>query len=131
MKKLPSEKELLKLEMRARKRLIALFKQEKWFRGLERHLQIGLDRIAEKGAFARMFAKYLNEGGFAGVEEFANKVFLGEDHIEALEWLRFPTVFKFKRGGQRRHDAYLLALSDLQWDYTLKQFRPLDTSRLI
>jgi len=130
MKKLPSEKELSRLEKMAHDRLIFLFKQKK-FREMENHLHIGLERIAEKGAFARMFAKYLNERGFARVEEFADKVFLDDDHIDALQWLRFPAAFKFKKGEQRRHDAYLLAVCNLEWDPYMKQYHPFNTSRLI
>lgn len=130
MKKLPSERELSRLEKKARDRLIVLFKQTK-LQGMESHLHIGLERIAENGAFARTFARYLRERGFTTVEEFANKVYLGDGHIEALDWLRFPIAFRFNDRKKSGYDRYILALSDLEWDPRMKQYYTINTLRLI
>ncbi len=111
----------------AQKCLRALFGRHKDLQGVEMraHLSIGLARIAEKRRFSSLLARYMRRRGIRSVASLANLIYIGCDHLEALEWMRSPSAFLLVEPGRR--DRYLLALCDIDWDPNMKRYVPMHT----
>jgi len=120
---IPSAKELKKLAKAARKRMVELFHERKSLADLKPYLSVGLARIDQKRDIAVLLSKFLLKRGIRNVETLADFLYIGEDHLEALEWMTFPVAFQ-ERSSKRNHDCYLLALCNIERDPRSRRYRP-------
>ena len=125
--KLPSVAEIARREKRAKDLLWKIFYTTPKIREFPEHLALGLSRITEKSRMAQMLVSHMADRGIETVEELADKLFIGNDHIEVLEWMRFPVVFH--PCDFEKECSYLIALCDLEWDLCRKEYVSFRTKR--
>ncbi len=140
-KVLPTRAELRKQATVAKKRIKLLFNERIDLSLLEKKVAaqarlLGLRRIKEKCKLATLLARHMEERSIASIASLAELHYIGEDHIEALFWLRSPVGLRYARtpsrvqrtGLIRGHDDYLLALCDLSYDAVQKSYVPTKTN---
>lgn len=121
--RLLSPEEITRREKDATCQLKKAFKRPKLqlWRG---HLDIGLRRIAEKGAMARTIARHMAKRKIATLPDLAAKLFF-DPADETLSYVCLPAAFR-----SPRNLSYLIALCDLEWDKKSRSYRPLGYTRL-
>lgn len=111
---LPQASELRKRAKAARERMVELFRTRKDLEMVKPYLSVGLARLDQKRDVALMLSKYSKKRGIRTVETIADLLYIGNDHLEVLQWMTFPVAFQDGH-SKRSHDCYLLALCNLEW----------------
>jgi len=117
---LPSAHQLKCRARAARKRIKQLFGSP-ILKHLLEHRNLGLDRLKEKLALSLLLTRYMRNRKIRSVEELADRLFIGRDHLEAIQWMRSPTAFK-KGNSRECNDEFLLALCGIDFDPRAKSF---------
>lgn len=116
----PTPRQLKVRAKKTRERLTQLFARPE-LKQLSGHSAVGLCRLEEKLAFALLVAGHMEERNITSVSELAYRLYIGDDHLEVLEWMRSPMAFN--RGcSKKRDDEYLLALCGIEWNPHTKSF---------
>ncbi len=68
----------------------------------------GLRRNKIQRDFAILLVEFMEKNKIVSIQELADCLFIGNDHIEVLEWLRNPTLYNF--GTKKQDRDYLIAL---------------------
>jgi hypothetical protein len=117
---LPTPRELKARAREAKARLKQLFACPK-LKLLSGYSAVGLCRIEEKLAMALLLTEHMEQQEITSVPELASRLYIGDEYLPALEWMRSPAAFHLNR-SKKCTDNYLLALCGIDWNPHTKSF---------